>query len=236
MRNRTVTGIVVGALIAVIGASTAAVAAQPPKGYPSNQVMANVGNPIHGTIPIRRGFYDGDLDTGFGFDKAWNKHNLRSLHAQQVLMGSNNSTKQGNGNYDLKTYTGYYNCDTNPCKLVKQQLVHGIYAPNNATYIQGWPVGGKVGLLTAYCTNDSGALDCPNWVTYGIDHPGQDNPYAASASRAGAAATTSGATPGPGQPNQSSPLGQDTSANRASDSTTISRVSYSELPATTTAP
>ena len=155
-------------------------AAAPPPGYPTSEIMAQVKNSKYGTIPIRRGFYDSATNKGWGMDKAWHKHNLRSLKAQTVLVKSPNGTKQGNGNIDLKTYAGKYKCDKNKiCKLEKQQLVHAIYAPNNADKIQRWPVGGKLGLLTAYCSNDNKALDCANWVTYSLDNPGKNNPYAA---------------------------------------------------------
>jgi hypothetical protein len=196
-------------------------AAAPPPGYPTSQVMANASNPTFGTIPIRRGFYDADANKGWGMDKAWNKHNLRSLNGQKILMGSPNATPQGNGNVDLKTYVGYYKCSGKSCTLQKQVLVHGIYAPNDATYIQGWPVGGKVGLFTAYCDNDNRALDCPNWVTYSLDHPGQNNPYT---NRIAPTEPEPGPTAAPSAPNT-----RESDAVAGAD---LYSYSYSELPTT----
>lgn len=56
-------------------------AAAPPPGYPTSEIMAQVKNSKYGTIPIRRGFYDSATNKGWGMDKAWHKHNLRSLKA-----------------------------------------------------------------------------------------------------------------------------------------------------------
>ncbi|QWL30885.1 hypothetical protein [Rathayibacter toxicus] len=198
-------------ILALVAASvsliiaTPAQAAQPPAGYPTSQVMAIVSNPAYGEIPIRRGFYDADSNRGFGMDKAWHKHNITSLNAQQIIMASPNGSEQGNGNIDLHTYVGYYRCPENQgsCTLQTQILVHGIDAPNTANYISGWPVDGTVGLLTAYCDNDDRAKDCPNWVTYSLDHPGAENPYAPNA--LGTQATGQEHTPAPTSPD-SAPL------------------------------
>lgn len=170
-------------VMAILLSSTIVYAAPPPPGYPTSQIMAQVKNSKYGTIPLRRGFYDSATNKGWGMDKAWHKHNLYSLNAQSILLKSPNGAKQGNGNIDLKTYVGKYNCPSKTskiCNLEKQLLVHAIYAPNDANYIQGWKVGGKVGLLTAYCSNDSNAKDCPDWVTYSLDNPRTTNPYSRS--------------------------------------------------------
>lgn len=181
---RRLVELIIGVLLAasaILGSSAPALAAQPPPGYPTSQVMATVANPSLGSIPIRRGFYDADANTGFGMDKAWHKHRITSLNAQKKIMGSPNYTRQGNGNYALKAYAGYYLCGRLTCTLQKQQLVIGVYAPNSASFISGWPVGGKIGLLTAYCNNDDRGSLCPEWVIWSFDHPGQPNPYPATA-------------------------------------------------------
>lgn len=170
--------------LGVDDASAAGPAAPPPAGYPVASIVGNAHNAKFGTIPIRRGYYDADANKGFGWDKIWNKHRITTISAAQVVMGSTNATLQGNSNWLLKTYTGYYRCSGAVCTLVKQQEVNGVYAPNANVYIGGFYISGVIGALTAYCVNDVRSNDCAPWVTYGIDHPGKPNPYLPNASAA----------------------------------------------------
>jgi hypothetical protein len=92
--------------------------------------MATVDNPRLGKILLRRGFWDADIQRGFGMDKAWHKHALTSRAAQKVLLGSTNNKKQSNGNFDLRTYVGKYDCkDQWNCTLREQMLVHAFFDP-----------------------------------------------------------------------------------------------------------
>ena len=96
---RNVTGAATAALALMasflVAGAGPAVAAQPPTGYPTSQVMATASNPTLGSIQIRRGFYDGAIDQGWGMDKAWNKHNIWSVEAMRKVMLSTNLTTQG---------------------------------------------------------------------------------------------------------------------------------------------
>lgn len=171
------TGVVLITLGLLAGAAAPAEAAQPPKGYQTSQVLATVENPRLGKIPLRRGFWDADSQRGFGMDKAWHKHALTSRAAQKVLLGSTNNKKQLNGSFDLRTYAGKYDCkDQWNCTLREQMLVHAIFDPTTYPNYYGWPVNGKLGMVTAYCDN-KGIEKCPRWVTYALTNPGTTNPY-----------------------------------------------------------
>ena len=97
-------------------------AAPPPAGYPSATVISVTHNARLGVgIPLRRGFYDGDQDAGFGWDKLWNKHNIWDANAVKVLAASPSATQQSAGSkrYNLATWTGKITC--NPlCKVTAQ--------------------------------------------------------------------------------------------------------------------
>lgn len=157
-----------------LGLTQSAEAAQPPAGYPTDQIMANIPNSVVGMFPICRGFYDGDIDQGWGMDKAWNKHNIWSLDAMQKVMMSPNVERQG-AQAIMHAYAGKYECSGSTCKLVEQKELRGIYDSQLQTNYYGWPVNGMMGLLTMYCIQSTD--ECPDWVTYSILYPGLPNPY-----------------------------------------------------------
>lgn len=138
--------------------------------------MTTANNPSLGSIPIRRGFYDSAARQGFGFDKAWNKHNIWSGEAMRRVMLSTNYFMQGNGNYALKAYAGKYTCQGNRCRLTDQRQLIGVHNGRSYDRYFNQRVGGLMGMQTLYC-NQGGAERCPNWVTYAITNPGTPNPY-----------------------------------------------------------
>lgn len=172
----------VGALVlAFLGPLAAsASAAPPPPGYPTQQIMTTANNPALGSIPIRRGFYDAAVNQGFGFDKAWNYHNIWSGEAMRRVMLSTNYTKQGNGNYALKAYAGKYVCQGNRCQRTDQRELIGVHNGRSYDKYFNQRVGGLMGMQTMYC-NQGGVVRCPSWVTYSITNPGVNNPYSAPA-------------------------------------------------------
>lgn len=170
--------VLLAALTGGVVSSAPAWAGQPPAGYPTSQVMSTASNPTLGSIQIRRGFYDADINQGWGMDKAWNKHNIWSVEAMRRVMLSPNITTQGL-QYLLKAYAGKYRCSGSTCTLTDQREVRGVYDTQTYTNYYGWPVGGKMGQLTMYCYQ-GGELRCPNWVAYSITNPGVNNPYRSS--------------------------------------------------------
>jgi len=176
LRRMTLFAALLAFLASTMFVGTAAWAGQPPPGYPTASIVATANNTYGlGSIPIRRGFYDGTIDQGFGADKAWNKHNIWSFEAMRRVMLSWNITQQG-AQYLLKAYAGKYKCDGWTCTLVDQREIYAVYDTQSYTKYYGWPVGGKMGLLTMYC-NQGGIIRCPNWVTYSLLNPGVNNPY-----------------------------------------------------------
>jgi len=149
-----------------------AAANPPPPGYPTSRVKTTALNRTLGPIPIRQGFWDSVADKGFGFDKAFHKHNLYTLSAQKRIMLSPTIYKQQNGNYKLTLYAGRYRCSGSTCRLVDKRTVHGIHNGRSYPEYHNWPVGGLLGMQTAYCLNPNREIRCPNWVTPAIDRPG----------------------------------------------------------------
>lgn len=165
-------------------AATSAYAAPPPAGYNTAKIKSNPYNSELGTIPIRQGYWDSNVpNAGFGFDKAVHKHNITSLTALNRLAASTNVYYQsGTDNWRLTTYTAYYTCSGSTCTATAKRTVRFIYNDNSYTKYSGWPVGGKLGLQTAYCDNPDGAFKCPSWVTNAIVNPGQSAAQAAPGS------------------------------------------------------
>lgn len=162
------------ASVVLIAASAPMVAqgAQPPVGYPTSQVMINADNlEIGQIIPIRRGFWDADIAQGWGMDKAWHYHRLPSMIAQRNVMESTNSIyRRSTGNYEMTAYAYEVECaigSTTDCEVVEEMEVIGVYKPATLDTYYGWPVGGRMGLLTMYCDN-WGVTECPWWVTFSL--------------------------------------------------------------------
>ncbi len=162
-------------------------AAPPPSGYPSSQVLQRTYNPKLGTsIPLRRGFYDAAANHGFGWDKLWNKHKITDLRAVAALSGSTAMQTEGTSRVFF-TWAGKYKCQSGRCTLQKQQKVRLVvvttknltysYKPKGATKKVYVPIGnGKEmwGVQTAYC---EGMVECPTWVTFSLANPGLPNPF-----------------------------------------------------------
>jgi hypothetical protein len=165
------------ASVSIIGiAASTGDAAQPPPGYPSNQVMATADNPVLGSLPLRRGFWDHDGQNGFGMDKAWHRHKIQSLSGMKFVMESPLVSNSGNQSI-LRAYVGRYECpDGRPgeCALTAEREVRAIVDERAFREYYGWPAGDPLGLVTMYCMNPDDAIDCPAWVTHAFNYPGQD--------------------------------------------------------------
>ncbi|QUY61860.1 Hypotetical protein [Gulosibacter molinativorax] len=147
--------------------------ALPPDGYPLQQVMGTASNPVLGSIPIRRGYFDSDTPSkGFGYDKAYHKHNIRTIPGLKWLLQSpNDSTKpQNNGCYDLISYVSRQVCTGTKCQTVEQIKMHAIYSPAlNESTLYNVILVGKFGLVTSYCEMPNSATKCPDWVTTALN-------------------------------------------------------------------
>lgn len=153
-----------------------AAAAPPPPGYPTQEVMATVVNPGFASIPIRRGFWDGDAGQGFGMDKAWHYHNITTLSGMVKVMASPNYVKQSNGSWRMTAYVHEKVCvirnGVKECEITQEIPVIGIYNPRTFDKYFGWPVGGVLGMQTMYC-DQGGVIKCPSWVWLALQNLGQ---------------------------------------------------------------
>ena len=208
-------------------------AAPPPAGYPSATVISVTHNARLGVgIPLRRGFYDGDQDAGFGWDKLWNKHNIWDANAVKVLAASPSATQQSAGSkrYNLATWTGKITC--NPlCKVTAQvELTLAVAPYYQKSYTYKSRLTGKnvvvpiatnqttYGVVTGYC---KGTVRCPKWVTYSLTNPGKVNPYRSSTGN-----------PEEGQPASPSPASASASSVPLSQSDRADAESLKELTTT----
>lgn len=167
--KRTIKASVILTAICGIALTSAlpAQAAPPSKGYPTNEIKAWARDVTGYSYPIRRGFYDSDVDKGFGFDKIYHKHNLRSLGAIQFVFRSPHITYEGK---DVK-YTAYANklrCNTTrtKCTVDASYKVYGIGNKIHENKYYNQPVGGILGVKTTYCI---GVIRCPDWATGALD-------------------------------------------------------------------
>lgn len=60
-------------------------------------------------FPRPWGFHDGDAYIGFGFDKVWREHNIRSLRGMKFMAASPNAERQGTS-WVLTAYGGKMQC------------------------------------------------------------------------------------------------------------------------------
>ncbi|QXT63018.1 hypothetical protein [Tessaracoccus palaemonis] len=167
-------------------------AAAPPKGYPAGTIMQTTHNAKLGIgIPLRRGFFDSDVNKGFGWDKLWSYHNITTLKAVANMSKSTNTTIQGTS-VILKTWAGRMECSALSCRVTEQmelRLVAVTSNPGKYTYTAANPkrkvtvstgaTSQSWGVQTAYCVLKSG-VRCPDWVTFSLTNPGVPNPKRAA--------------------------------------------------------
>lgn len=243
-RSLSRSGTLAKALLATVVVSAsitvAAQAAPPPPGYPTAEVLVTAQNPVLKAIPIRRGFYGSNTKLGWGFDKGWNKHNFTTLKGMVAVMKDPNP-QLSTSRYTMHEYAGYYTCPNNGpiCTLTKEIEVRGVYNPFGYDTYFGWPAGGPtqhLGLQTIYCIQPPADGDnCPPWVWYSFDYPGQPNPYPANANVS--SSTKVGMTPTPAaSPSPSVASTQLIPNAHATGATEISNDSYKPMPATIKAP
>lgn len=143
-------------------------AGQPPAGYNTAEILFVGTSDVAGTTLVRRGFYDGDLDQGFGYDKAYNKHGVTTYGGIQFVIESPNAQPKEAADagwrfnayvhdYECKDYTLFTRCDDK-----RQVKVFGASNTQNKPLYYGWPAGDPVGLQTVYC--DGYNPKCPRWA------------------------------------------------------------------------
>ena len=139
----------------------------PKKDYPTYEIKGYARDVTGYSYPIRRGFYDNVSNKGFGFDKIYHKHGIKSIGAIQFVFRSPQLAYQGP---DVQ-YTAYANklkCNAQhtKCTVVESYKVLGIATKNYAKDWHTMPVNGVLGVKTVYCV---GPTLCPSWVTGALD-------------------------------------------------------------------
>jgi len=146
------------------GASTVAPQAQPPKGYPSGQVVYSFKDPSDGlTTYLRHGYYDSTKDEGFGWDKVWNKHGITDYRAVRAILESPSRFPTSTGK-DTVNHQEYAYAEVNG-KVTQEILVTAVYEFGNWPDYNGWPAGAPLGVMTMFCDNSDKSAQCPSWVT-----------------------------------------------------------------------
>lgn len=144
-------------------------AAQPPPGYPTADILA-YGNDRNGiSVPLRRGFYDPDVDQGFGWDKAWSKHGITTYTpiTGSIDVATPFYTNAGNQNSsgEYRAIARLLECSTTCVEVDNVTVIVAAKLAAWNTYF-GWPAGGPtliMGVNTAYCEGYNPT--CPGWVS-----------------------------------------------------------------------
>lgn len=115
------------------------------------------------SLPLRRGVYNSSSGQGFGYDKAFWKHGLRSVAAVRFVMNGPGSW-QGS-DWTTQAYANKIRC-ARTCYVEASQPVRSVASRDYQNYYYGRWVGGTLGLKTAYCL---GSTVCTSWVTGALD-------------------------------------------------------------------
>lgn len=144
----------------------------PPAGYPAHELKAVVVNPnLHGTLPIRRGFYNADSDSaanGFGYDKAYHRHGFRDLESIKWVMMSSNISVEGNAHV-FRAYAQRFECTLGFCTERERVEIRAVVSFNFTDHYGpvSFPQKVTLGLLTIYCVypgQGKNKLKCDQWV------------------------------------------------------------------------
>ncbi|MGZ9829986.1 hypothetical protein ACXYTP_24020 [Tsukamurella ocularis] len=145
--------------------------------YPSDEIMGNAF--VKGSwepIPLRRGIWIPAIQDGFGFDKAYHKHNLTNYNVILGVIEHSGSPGPGSNPELLKYSAPIYRlkCETSTrgkqCQPTNQMVVVEVIVSEESVESLEFPpgsgnrvaVGGVQGVVTAYC---KGMDRCPDWVS-----------------------------------------------------------------------
>ncbi len=142
----------------------------PRQSYPSADVEGFTANPTYGYtyMPVRTGFYNGDANVGFGYDKAYHKHNLTGLGSILFALASPFAMPRNDGGAGLVFYATAQKVGKSLVggnrQVIDEQIIYAIHDPEDWPTYYGLPAGNPLGLVTAYCDTDDADLECPQWV------------------------------------------------------------------------
>lgn len=144
-------------------------------GYPSGTILLTVDpdDQYLASIPVRRGFYciqANGTGLGFGYDKAWHRHNIKNLKSIQFVLQApyyfEVASDIGGKGYNFVSYAQRKECDAEGnCEVKEDQKVVAATTTGNNDYYYGMPAGHPIGLVTVYCDyGDPLKLLCKDWV------------------------------------------------------------------------
>lgn len=138
--------------------------------YPSAEVEGFTANPTYGYtyMPVRTGYYNGDSNVGFGYDKAYHKHNLTGLGSILFALASPFAMPRTDGGAGLVFYATAQKVGKSLVggnrQVIDEQLIYAIHDPDDWPTYYGLPAGNPLGLVTAYCDTDDAEQECPEWL------------------------------------------------------------------------
>lgn len=139
--------------------------------YDSDTVEAWTANKLYAYdyMPVRTGFYNGDADLGFGYDKAYHKHNLTNVGTIIFALESPYAKARTDGDPGQVFYADAQKLGPvnmmGDRPILDEQEVNAVYDDRDFPTYYGLPAGSPLGLVTAYCENDNQEQDCENWLT-----------------------------------------------------------------------
>lgn len=176
MRRIRMLVIPISAALVALALNTAVAQAQSaPPGYRSDEVLRSVTTATGGVVPIRRGWYNPTDESGFGYNKACQRHNICDLDAIAFVLRSPVVVPKENEpgfNYIAYARRTAFGTPTDQVKVIAADN------PGDFPVYYGSPAGNPVGLQTVYCdTVPEGVpvldLKCPDWVNEALARQGR---------------------------------------------------------------
>lgn len=152
-------------LLAVVIALLGIVLTAPAASASGATIVATYHDADGRTVIYRSGTYNGS--TGFGWQKVYQRHNIGSYNAIGFIAHNpDGGVPQGSD----RVYMAYANkllCNAThtDCDVVDSLPVKLVVNYAKVSTYYGVTINGVLGVKTAYCINDDGALKCPDWVS-----------------------------------------------------------------------
>ena len=142
--------------------------------YDTSFVINAGANSQYSYMPLRTGYWSGS--DGWGYDKAYHFHNLKTAEGIRYVMSSPRSNRDDRTNgVPGDVYSGrakwYTNCEpgevpsqpaTGSCALKATNWVYVVYDYRDFPEYKYVTGGNPLGVVTAFC---GGGTECPNWVS-----------------------------------------------------------------------
>jgi hypothetical protein len=152
------------AIGAVLVTASPASAEPAPPGYRSDEILATAFTAADQNVPIRRGWYSPSDGVGFGFNKAFQRHNFKDLPAMEYVLRSPIVVPKSDSAEPGFNYTAYAQLRDNETNAVVEEVkVIAADTSGNFPVYYGSPGGNPLGLQTVYCEGYNPL--CPDWAS-----------------------------------------------------------------------